>query len=779
MALQVRTKASGRISKLIALPMLLLALVAQPMYGLVSEQVAGAINSNGALNQNPDLKINFPREGASVSSRGDKIEIKGVFKDDIKANYANFQLVGAGVSKGVGIIYGYGSVFNPAATYADESGNYTYNLPVDASLPSGDYSIFYTGTDFTGGVTERMERKIFIDNDTPSTSLVVEGLSEGVVGGTFRVSGQATDNRSLSRVYVQLVDRQTGGRVGGTTIHLSGTSQSWSKVYSGLPDGRYAVHVSVTDTVGNTDNVGWTDDFVVDSIAPVAVAESSINGKVLQTVNGKEVTFSSADESGLRRFDVTLWRDGTRVPGASPIFSAGGAVPAGQRESFTTTFALPSKLDLPEGSYSLYTTATDLAGNSRDGNTIRFTIDQTPPEVFIVSAPKGTVNGSPSFKWSENVKVEVKDDNLGKTELFRAGETEAIQTHEGAVFNLDKDRSLQGRFYLVHTDGANNKSEPVYFELHQLGPKVTDVQGVGADGVTVMSENGNTKISFNVSKNGGTDIVHVEVRAKQGAEWSGKDILALKDESGEEGRYEFDLTGIVSGNHGKTYIVQVQVKNAAGEHATHQYIIKVDNETTTPTINSVVGSGTTRVVSGIAEPGVTVFVTVGGVTKETLVDESGEWSVRFENITPGQRTAHAFAEDTLGNRSEEVTSRFMVVVALVETPQVNEPVELMSPLPAGGNSSPAAAASPFVSFFTLPGEEAAGAQTEASDDDASDVLGAQTGEEGEASTGAVVSEGWKIFGLMWYWWLLILAMLAGIWWIIAAARRRKEDEATA
>lgn len=346
----------------------------------ISKLTAGCVDYTFGILA-PTLTVTTPAEGASVSTKlnGDKLRIEGVFKDDIKANYATMQLVRNGSSVAIGTLYGYGSVYNPAATYADADGNYIFDLPVPADLPDGEYSLFYIGTDFEGGITARMERKFFIDNTAPNvpnnlrlqvrstgnfvgqngwtnrsdvtalwnsnnteavtyeyqywndvatspynsgnrwttssaTEMYAGTVNQGegkhyfcvvaidlagnrsncsapfgfnydatnpvtnivvspVVDGKFTVSGDASDNLSLNRVYVQLVSRVTGLRCGGTTIHLigQGTNASWSANYdlatlgANCPEGNFAAHVEAADMAGNRGTAGWTENFFVEA----------------------------------------------------------------------------------------------------------------------------------------------------------------------------------------------------------------------------------------------------------------------------------------------------------------------------------------------------------------------------------------------------------------------------------------------------------------------------------------------------------------------------------
>lgn len=116
------------------------------------------------------------------------------------------------------------------------------------------------------------------DRTVPTTDISVSPVIDGI----FTVSGDANDNLALNRVYVQLVNRETNLRCGGTTINLIpfGSSYSWAQTYDiatlmsvsanpvACPEGVYAAHVAVVDMAGNSSSAGWTDDFIV--IAKVA-----------------------------------------------------------------------------------------------------------------------------------------------------------------------------------------------------------------------------------------------------------------------------------------------------------------------------------------------------------------------------------------------------------------------------------------------------------------------------------------------------------------------------
>lgn len=161
------------------------------------------------------------------------------------------------------------------------------------------------------------------DSVAPTTDIHVGP----VVDGKFTVSGSATDNLALNRVYVQLVSRSQNIRCGGTTINLipNGANADWSKEYNiasltqtGHPsvscvEGEYAAHVAVVDRAGNTSSAGWTDNFLVDSTKPLGTITyaggSEVAGvRYVKSIDELSFTGSFTDNIGLERTSYVVWK---------------------------------------------------------------------------------------------------------------------------------------------------------------------------------------------------------------------------------------------------------------------------------------------------------------------------------------------------------------------------------------------------------------------------------------------------------------------------------------
>ncbi|WP_146041040.1 choice-of-anchor G family protein, partial [Glutamicibacter arilaitensis] len=82
---------------------------------------------------------------------------------------------------------------------------------------------------------------------------------------------------------------------------------------------------------------------------------------------------------------------------------------------------------------------------------------------------------------------------------------------------------------------------------------------------------------------------------------------------------------------------------------------------TSPETGAQIPEGEVVTVEGTAEPGKTITVTLDDLTREDIVDEDGTWTVDFEGVTPGEKTAVATDGDDDDASTDEVS--FSIVVS--------------------------------------------------------------------------------------------------------------------
>ncbi|OYX40671.1 hypothetical protein B7Y94_06165, partial [Candidatus Saccharibacteria bacterium 32-49-12] len=247
-------------------------------------------------------------------------------------------------------------------------------------LGNGEYRV--QAFDLSGNASNRL---VFaIDTEDPYTTLVTPPAG-ATVGGLIKANGQATDNIALSRVYLQLVNRENNNRYGGKTIHLSGKSADWSHAFDAnalsLPEGTYAVHVSATDRAGNTYDSGWSNNFKMEKTAPVFEITNLEDGDLVATAKFEKLVVKGTltDSSGAYAH-LQLVKDGH----SRGIVTVHAPVVNGVLAEFSTK-------DLETGDYELFYTVTDYLGNAHSRQKIDITIDSKFAEVSLTSPSNGQV----------------------------------------------------------------------------------------------------------------------------------------------------------------------------------------------------------------------------------------------------------------------------------------------------------------------------------------------------------------------------------------------------
>lgn len=325
----------------------------------------------------------------------------------------------------------------------------------------------------------------------PSTTI---NVPVGVVGNNFTVSGDAHDDRNLNRVYVQLVNRQTSQRYGGTTIHLigQGTDAHWSNTFDarslGMPDGEYAAHATVVDMVGNTGSAGWTENFTVDTTAPAVptnVVMTGPNGGVLAKdwyINSYSVVTKWDAVEGAVKYQYAYWNN---IPGSDFNAFEKAWMPE------TTSLSLGGVFNQGSGTHFVAVRAIDAAGNASawsepysviyDGTMPTFTIESInnqPATGQIVVNPITTTTDETitlvgSFSdnmWANYLQLQIVKDGLDKGISFAFGQHASGST----LATFDATGFVDGNYqlYATGTDIAGNVTSAVVYSFSILNPVI-------------------------------------------------------------------------------------------------------------------------------------------------------------------------------------------------------------------------------------------------------------------------------------------------------------------
>lgn len=337
-------------------------------------------------NTNPETTLIVPS-----GTVGPSFTVNGVAKDNQNLNRVYVQLVNRQNNQRYG-----GTTIHLSGT--EKSWSRAYDA-IALNLPDGDYAAHVSVVDNVGNTASvGWSTNFTIDRTAPSAP---------VLSATGLVSGDHTRNSSVNLNWTK-----PDGTVKFEYLYWNDidgnqwkVSTPWKTTLTGQSrngaftegQGTHYMQVIAIDAVGNRSEPSNTFEVTYDITAPsLAKILSPSNGSLFATANNLEIELEGKDAAGLKRFDVTIWEKGDdRSNGETMKYSWGGNVPASEATDYSTFIMLPSNLNLDDGEYTIYFTATDLAGNSKDSANVDFTIDSVNPTVSAtMSSPALTVGDS-------------------------------------------------------------------------------------------------------------------------------------------------------------------------------------------------------------------------------------------------------------------------------------------------------------------------------------------------------------------------------------------------
>lgn len=587
-------------------------------------------------------------------------------------------------------------------------------------LTNGDYKVEVRSVSSAGVASEWSDAVNFSVKVDPTITIDKTSISKG----KLTVNGSVThnDSRGLNRIYLQLVERSTGKRCGGFTIHLIGkpTDGTWTHSYNltdiksvekkpvKCGDGLYAAHASVVDRSGLDAKVDdWTPNFPLDTTAPVMKGVTSdgedIEGKILRGEHDFQVNFEEGDLAGAY-VEYNVLKDGSWK---KPSEDAGRRIDTANPVLTIDT----SRWDDGPARIKI-TDIEDEAGNRTAHNaaqhTVRFTVDNDAPVVTLD-------------------EVQIKGDKLS----FKLGATDTGSGLKHVATNIEDES----------------------------GDRVISL-GKNKDGVDRPSSLTDTT-RLNTPFNGWG----VGERYEFEKTLSGIDISNLAPGT-------YTILGYAKDNADRTHrfaTAKFTVEDKGDEDGK-------DGEVSTPVKLTVEGT-TKDSISGTAEPGSEVTVYVNGTQVGTVTTlQDGTWVLTGLSLENGHRI------EVRADYTDEVATHAVAGLSGSDrrTSGNSDPL----PNPADEDSltgrdfmQPATPAFPLFSTIVNADSE--------NDDEDGEVLGARTDDDNGSNVGEILgaaadtdtNEGsGGLLGLAWYWWLVIVAGVGlASWMFLAAMRRKRED----
>ncbi len=505
-------------------------------------------------------------------------------------------------------------------------------------LDVGEYTtgVSITTTD-TRGNSQTITDNVVIDTIAP-TSVVSTVETDDVINAVeasdgVTISGSGEAGSSISVEFM--------GSTETTTVGADGT---WSVSYGSalITSGEYDATATVTSTdlAGNSAVVTHTVE--IDTIGSVSITSG---------VEGDDIVNASEAADG-----ITL--NGTAEAGSSVVVTLGTVsytVISGTDGAWSVDFAAS---DIPAGSYDATITAvaTDGAGNQTTATSSVY-ID-TEASVAIAT---GQAGGDDTVNFDEQ----------GSPLTFN-GTAEAGSSVIVTVAGIATTAVVAADGSWTATYAAGTLPAGEYDTI--ITAVSTDVNGNSAtatSAITVDTVAGDVALSTNPIEI--DDVINATERA-DGVEISGTATAGLTVTVTLDG-VEHTTVADASGNWTTTYVaseiatgtdtldITASIMDAAGNSKSVSDTVALDTEVVnhTTSTNAVEGDDVVNYdelqdgvqFTGTTEPGSSVNVTVGSVTRVATVDSNGNWSVDFAvtDIPEGEYSTSVIAEatDAAGN----------------------------------------------------------------------------------------------------------------------------------
>jgi large repetitive protein len=523
-------------------------------------------------------------------------------------------------------IYADGSLVG--STTADGSGNYTYAL---SGLGTGSHGVYTKATDAAGN-TGNMSNIVVFKVDTTPPSAPSLSFSPALKAGGYtnvkspNITGVAEGNSTV-RLYID-----------GVLQGITPTNSSGSYAFSlaNMSEGPHSVYVTATDAADNVSAPSSTQNFIVDTQAPAA-PEIETN----PFPNNGYINTSSPDALGVTEANST---DSIFLDGAFA-----GTTVAGSGGFYGITLS-----GLSQGAHTLYSNATDAAGNTSPKSPVfNFIVDTQPPTAPTISlSPAANSNG---YIKTNTPAVQGVAENNSTVSIYVDGSlaTTTTAANAGGAYNKVLSTLSEGTHtvYTTATDAAGNtspQSNTLSFKVDTQAPPAPAAPTFddGSSGGIINDPNPDIK---GAAEAGSTVTIYVDGSAIGSTTADGS------------GHYVYTLNPTLSD---ASHSVYVTATDAAGNTSSNGATMTFTVDTTPPAAPTIVltpaananGYVTTGAVtiSGKTEPNaqITLFDGSNHVIAFFGVDGSGNYSYTFSPaLADGPYSYKTDANDQAGNIS--------------------------------------------------------------------------------------------------------------------------------
>ena len=420
-----------------------LALVAQPIYGLVASQVANAITSDPITTEQQLLAA---AEDKSITT----VSIKASFDIHQKINFSGRNVT----------VDGNGNKLTFVGDTSGWQGNYLIQAyqnimqVKNLSLTGGDAALYANGATLK-------------------------------LGGVVNVSGNEFGGIEVS----QGSNVATPAVLDATNATIINTTESFKQPTAWI-DNLATTNATVNGTFfdnirDNQKHFYLNETSIPDTTKPIIESVSMADNAVVKS--SYSLSIHATDNRDLKRVVVNFKQNGKVVSGGNNIILVSG-------KDQTIEVALPAGLQ--EGAaYTVSIGANDQAGNTAQTISLAFTVDDTKPTVVL--RENQTIKSSGSFfLTSQTVRVQPQDENLGK--VFVNG-VEYAQYYGSGSFGINwiiAQNPTVDRFVITAEDKAGNMSDEYIVRIDRTVPTISIKTGTGASDGSLGTHPYYRQISF-------------------------------------------------------------------------------------------------------------------------------------------------------------------------------------------------------------------------------------------------------------------------------------------
>ncbi len=529
-----------------------------------------------------------------------------------------------------------------------------------ATLGNGQHVFTAIATDAAGNVSPTSSEFIInVDTIAPSAPLLTSVVDD-VAGGVFNAglsNGQLTnDARPTLNGTAEAgstVSIYDGSTLLGTALVQSNNSWTFTPT-TPLANGSHTFTVTATDAAGNTSGATAGFSVVVDTTAPTQPSISSIvddvgpNTGVIgnnQPTNDARPTLNGTTEANAR---VDIYDNGTFVTSVTADGSG------------SWNYTPPTALG--QGTHSFTITATDTAGNTSGlSSASAIVVDTVAPGIptglavnangttltgaaeanstVIITSSSGTVLGTATANASGNFTFTLSPPQIsGQTLLVSA---------QDAAGNIGTAGNVLAPFTGV-------PPAPVIASVFDDVGTITGLVAAGKttnDTRPALSGTAQANAIINLYNNG---------------------VLMGSTTADSNGLWNFTPSGALSeGNHAFT-ATATNANGVSGMSGSFSVIV----DTTPPTAPTILISADGGTISGVAEAGSTVTISLpGGTSVTAIANSSGVYSVNLPVRQIEGQSLSATATDAAGNTSLPTSAIAPVLPLLAEDNVTSLPLQ--------------------------------------------------------------------------------------------------------